>query len=121
VASDICLAQRLQIPHHVADVNPATNKFHAVIHHFVKYTRPVPADHCDAGQIDHHLASPERITGSLPSSVQFRGPGFNDPARDNELSLTFGFDHCDFEHYVSETAMPKNGNANAKDDETSSH
>lgn len=120
VAFGLCPAQRFKVPHDVADVNPAANKFHAVIHHFVKYTRPVSTDYRDSGQIDDHLASPERIAGALPSSVEFRGPGFNDPARENELSLDFGFDHCDFQHYVSAAAMPKNCRANAKDTETRS-
>jgi len=54
-----CPAQRLKIPHDVADVNATTNKFHAVIHHFVKNVRPFPADYRDAGQIDDELAFPE--------------------------------------------------------------
>jgi hypothetical protein len=116
VAFALCLTQRFKVPHDVADVNPATNKFHAVIHHFVKNTRPVPADYRDAGQIDDDLALPERITGASPSCAEFRGPGFNDPARENKLSLSSAIDHCDFQHYVSAAAMPKNCNANAKDD-----
>ena len=95
----LCPAQRLKIPHDVADVNTTTNKFHAVILHFVKNVCPLPADYRHARQIDHQLASPDRITSVLPSSVEFRGPRFNNSARENELSVNSSVDRCDLEHY----------------------
>jgi hypothetical protein len=78
-----------------------------VIHHFVKNMRPVPTDYRHARQIDHQLASPERIRGAPPSSVEFRGPGFHNSARENELSLNFGFDRRDLQHCSSAAAKPK--------------
>src|SRR5712692_3992005 len=115
----LCPAQRLKIPHDVADVNTTTNKFHAVILHFVKNVCPLPADYRHADQIDHQLASPERITSVLPSSGEFRGPRFNNSACENELSLNFGFDRRDLQHCSSTAAMPKS-NGNAKDNGTTS-
>ena len=101
VAFGLCLAQRLEISQDVADVNTTTNKFHAVILHFVKKGRPLPADYRDAGQIDDELACPERITCALPCSAEFRGPRFGNSACENEFSLNFRVDRCDLQHYSS--------------------
>ena len=117
----LCPALSFKIPHHMADVNTTANKFNAVIHHFVKNVLPLRADYSYAGQIDQQLASLERIARVFPGSVEFRGPGFNNPARENELSLNSAIDRCDFQHYVSAAAMRKNCNASAKDAKTTSH
>jgi hypothetical protein len=96
-----CLAQRLEVSQDVADVNATTNKFRAVIPHVPKNVRPVLADYRDAGQIDDELASPERITGALPSPAEFRSPRFDNSASENELSLNCSVDRRDLEHYSS--------------------